>query len=162
MSVPAGTYELAPQLPEDLVVLDPTSRIQATVADGGCAVTTLDTQFNGRVRGVLRGPDGQPLPGTSVDVMPMDIEPEPMTGQITGTGSVWTDDKGEFEFTGLPAGRYYLGVNLYNAPNPYGPSYPRTYYPGDDGLQRCHANHHGARTRQRKPRFFGSNAVGQR
>jgi hypothetical protein len=83
-----------------------------------------------RVHGVLRGPDGRPLTSTSVDLMPVDIEPEPRTGQIKGTSSVATNDKGEFEFTGRPAGRYYLGVSLYNAPNPRGPSYPRTYYPG--------------------------------
>ena len=130
VSVPAGTYQLMPQLPEDLVVRDSTSRIQATVGDAGCAVITIDTMFNGRVHGVLRGPDGQPLTSTSVDLMPIDIEPEPRTGQIKGTSSVATNDKGEFEFAGRPAGRYYLGVSLYNAPNPLGPSYPRTYYPG--------------------------------
>jgi hypothetical protein len=130
VSVPAGTYQVMPQLPEDLVIWDSTSHIEARVADGGCAVTTIDTRFNGQVRGVLRGPDGRPLTWTSVDLMPIDIEPEPTTGQIKGTSSATTNDKGEFEFTGRPVGRYFLGVNLYNAPNPFGPSYPRTYYPG--------------------------------
>lgn len=128
--LPPGTYQLVPQLPDGLVVNDPTSRIAATVRDGGCATTTIDVLFNGRVRGVLRGPDGLPLRSTSVDLMPMDVAQEPRTGQIVGTSSVWTNESGEFEFTGRPAGRYYLGVSLYNAPNPNGPSYPRTYYPG--------------------------------
>ncbi len=128
--VPPGKYQLLPQLPEGLVVYDSTSRIDALVRAGGCATTTIDALFNGRVRGVLRAPDGHPLQSTSVDLMPMDVEPEPTTGQIVGTGSVATNDRGEFEFTGRPAGRYYLGVSLYNAPNPSGPSYPRTYYPG--------------------------------
>lgn len=60
----------------------------------------------------------------------MDNKPDRGSGQISGMGSVWTNDRGEFEFNGRPAGRYYLGVSLYNAPNPFGPSYPRTYYPG--------------------------------
>jgi hypothetical protein len=128
--LPPGRYELSPRLPEDLVVVDPTSRVQTLVRDGGCASVTIDTVFNGRVRGVLRGHDGRPLASTSVDLMPMDVEPEPRTGQITGTSSVWTNENGEFEFTGRAPGRYYLGVSLYNAPNPNGPSYPRTYYPG--------------------------------
>jgi len=128
--VPRGTYQLLPQLPEGLVVYDPTSRIQVVVRDGGCATTTIDVLVNGRVRGVLRGPDGRPLRSTSVDLMPMDVAPSPTTGQIVGTSSVSTNEGGEFEFTGRPAGRYYLGVSLYNAPNPSGPSYPRTYYPG--------------------------------
>lgn len=128
--LPPGRYELRPQLPEGLVVVDPTSRIQTLVRDGGCARVQIETVFNGRVRGVLRGPDGRPLRSTSVDLMPMDVEPEPRTGQIKGTSSVSSNDKGEFEFTGRAPGRYYLGVSLYNAPNPNGPSYPRTYYPG--------------------------------
>lgn len=130
VSLPAGTYELTPELPEGLVVWDSTSRLEATVGDGGCAVSTIDTRLDGRVRGLLRGPDGQPLSGTSVDLMPVDLEPDERTGQVKGTSSVTTNSGGEFEFTGRPAGRYYLGVNLYNAPNPFGPSYPRTYYPG--------------------------------
>jgi hypothetical protein len=123
-------YELTPQFPEGLVVWDSTSRIHALLRDGGCASVKIEAVFNGRVHGVLRGPDGRPLQDTSVDLMPMDVQPEPHTGQIAGTGSVSTNDKGEFEFAGRPAGRYYLGVSLYNAPNPNGPSYPRTYYPG--------------------------------
>lgn len=128
--MPAGQYELTPQLPGGLVVKDPTSRIGAAVRDGGCASADIDVVFNGRVRGILRGPDGRPLRSTTVDLMPMDVEPEPRTGQIVGTSSVSTNDSGEFEFAGRPAGRYYLGVSIYNAPNPFGPSYPRTYYPG--------------------------------
>ena len=128
--LPAGTYELTPQLPEGLVVFDSTSRIHTVLRDGGCAIVKIGAVFNGLVRGVLHGPDGRPLPFTSVDLLPMDVQPEPHTGHIAGAGSVSTNDKGEFEFAGRPAGRYYLGVSLYNAPNPNGPSYPRTYYPG--------------------------------
>lgn len=130
--LPAGVYQLMPQLPEGLVVLDSTSRIMVVVRDGGCATATIDALFNGRVRGVVRGPDGQPLRSTSVDLMPMDVEPEPTTGHIAGTGSVTTNGKGEFEFTGRPPGRYYLGISLYNAPAHYAPSYPRTL-PGNAG-----------------------------
>lgn len=128
--VPAGLYKLNPQLPDGLVVRDPTSSIEAVVQDGGCAIQTIDVHQNGRVRGILRDPDGHPLSFTSVDLMPMDITPDSTTGQIRGTGSVSTNENGEFEFAGRPAGRYYLGVSLYNAPNAFGPSYPRTYYPG--------------------------------
>jgi hypothetical protein len=125
-----GRYQLVAQLPSNLVVVDPTSRIEAVVTEGGCASVKIEAVFNGRVTGVLRGPDGRLLRSASVDLMPMDVEPEPRTGQIRGTSSVSTNENGEFEFTGRAPGRYYLGVSLYNAPNPSGPSYPRTYYPG--------------------------------
>jgi hypothetical protein len=128
--IPPGRYALIPQLPDDLVVRDPTSTIEVVVRDGGCATETIDVVPNGRVRGILRDPDGRPLSFTSVDLLPMDVVPEPTTGQIRGTSSVSTNEHGEFEFAGRPAGRYYLGVSLYNAPNAFGPSYPRTYYPG--------------------------------
>jgi len=129
VSVPAGTYVLTPTLPEGLVVRDSTSRITATVVDGGCAVNIIDARFNGLVRGTLRGPDGRPLTNTSVDLVPLDTGAD-STGRIKGMGSVSTNEHGEFEFTGRPPGRYLLGVSLYNAPNTRGPSYPRTYYPG--------------------------------
>lgn len=129
VQVPAGTYELVPALPEHLAVWDTTSRIHSVVGDGGCTLVTIDTLFNGRVRGVLRGVDGQALSSTTVDLMPADVAPD-STGHIKGTHSVPTNQKGEFEFAGRPAGRYLLGISLYNAPNPFGPSYPRTYYPG--------------------------------
>ena len=130
VSLPAGTYQLTPHLSDDLVVLDSTGRINATVTDGGCTEITIDTLFNGAVRGVLRGPDGQPLTSTSVDLLPMDIEQDPRTGQIKGTGSVATNTKGEFEFTGRPAGRYFSGSACTTRRIRTGPSYPRTYYPG--------------------------------
>lgn len=136
VAVPAGTYELKPELPDELVVWDATSSISTIVADGGCSVVTIDTLFNGRVRGVLRDPAGKPLSGTGVDLVPMDIAPD-KTGHVKGMGSVSTNAKGEFEFAGRPAGRYYLGVGLYNGPNPNGPSYPRTYYPGTTDRERA-------------------------
>ena len=134
VTVPAGNYELKPELPDDVVTWDSTSEIHTVVADGGCSVVTIDTLFNGRVRGVLRGPDGRPLTGTSVDLVPMDIEPD-RTGHVRGMGSVSTNGKGEFEFAGRPPGRYFLGVGLYTGPNANGPSYPRTYYPGTTDKQ---------------------------
>lgn len=128
--LPAGVYEFAPQLPDDLVTWDSTSRSTRAIRDSGCALVTIDTVFSGRVRGVLRGPDSQPLPRTSVDLVPIDVKPDPVTGHVIGAGSVSTNLRGEFEFKGRPPGRYWLGLSLYNAPNRYGPSFPRTYYPG--------------------------------
>jgi hypothetical protein len=131
--IPAGVHQVVPSLPDRLIVADPPSRIYAVVSDGGCATVTVDTVPSSLVRGVLRGPDGQPLVRQSVDLVPMDIEPDAV-GHIKGMGSVATNESGVFEFTNRPPGRYYLGVNLYLAPNPYGPSYPRTYYPGTSDL----------------------------
>lgn len=128
--LPTGHYELIPRLPHELITWDSTSKITLAVRDGGCATKTIDAVVNGTVRGVLLGPDGHALTSASVDVVPMDNKPDRVSGQISGMGSVWTNDRGEFEFAGLPAGRYYLGVSLYNAPNPFGRSHPRTYYPG--------------------------------
>jgi hypothetical protein len=129
LAVPAGAYEVKAELPSDLIAWTGSSRIDAAIADGGCATLALDARFNGRVRGVLRGPDGMALSMTSVDLVPADVAPD-SAGHIAGMGSVLTGDDGAFEFTGREPGRYLLGVNLYNAPNPWARSYPRTYYPG--------------------------------
>jgi hypothetical protein len=122
--LPAGTYELVPELPPALVVWDATSRIIAIVADGGCAESHILARSEGRVRGVLRDADGKPLQ-YSVTLLPMDVAPDSV-GHVKGMGSVSTDADGVFDFRGRAPGRYYLGVNLANGPGPYVP----TYYPG--------------------------------
>ncbi len=127
--LPEGIYELTPQLPEGLSVLDPTSRIHALVREGGCANVAIQAVFNGRVRGVLRGPDGRPLPYTTVDLIPMDVALD-STGQVPGSTSLSTNGEGEFEFAGRPPGRYYLGMRPASGGYPNEPAYPRTYYPG--------------------------------
>jgi hypothetical protein len=127
-AVPAGTYAITPPLPDELVVWDPTSVIQARVSDGGCASVAINAKFNGRVRGVLNGSDGKPL-ATRVDLIPMDVAPDEV-GHIRGMGSVSSNLNGEFEFAGVPEGRYLLGVHLYGPLPAYAPAYPRTYFPG--------------------------------
>ena len=127
--LPDGVYELTPQLPDGLSVLDPTSRIHALVREGGCANVIIKAVFNGRVRGVLRGPDGRPLPYGVVELIPMDIAPD-STGHIPGSSSTSPNGEGEFEFAGRPPGRYYLGMKPASGGYPNEPSYPLTYYPG--------------------------------
>jgi hypothetical protein len=105
------------------------ARQAGSAVDAGCPSAPARRSVN-RVRGVLRGPTGRPLPSTKVDLVPIDVEPDPNTGHVRGTASVTTNERGEFEFSARASGRYHLGVSLYNAPSRYGPSYPRTYYPG--------------------------------
>lgn len=69
-SLPAGEYQLVPDLPQGLVVWDATSRIEVPLSDDGCAEPTIDVRTDGRVRGVLRGATELSLIRTSVDLIP--------------------------------------------------------------------------------------------
>jgi hypothetical protein len=56
-----------------------------------------------RLRGKLLGPNGIPAPGALVFLKATD----PQVGRLLfGKGIARTDDRGEFVFAGLPAGRY--------------------------------------------------------
>jgi hypothetical protein len=123
-----GQYELKPVLPDTLIAGDPMTKLTARVREGGCSSPVIDVTPNGRIRGVVRGTDGLPL-RTTVNIVPTDNRPDSV-GRIPGMGTVSSNDRGEFFFTGLPAGRYYVGVSLSHAPSRTGPSYPRTYFPG--------------------------------
>jgi hypothetical protein len=134
--VPGGFYRVSARLPADLRAGE--SRV--LVRDGGCGAVSIraSRRYSGRVAGMLRGANGAPLPETTVDLIPIDA-PSDNVRYLNGQRSVRSGLGGEFEFSDVPSGAYYLGVSLYLAPNPNGPAYPRTYYPGSaepDGARR--------------------------
>lgn len=117
--VPAGRAILEPILPDHLWV----RRAGVNVVAAGCSRLHMLATFNSRIRGrVFRD-----VPGPArVDLTVVD------DGRATDTREqrwVESNDEGEFEFTGVPAGTYYVGVNLRHPPSYTLPYHP-TYYPG--------------------------------
>jgi hypothetical protein len=63
--MPAGLYKLKPQLPDGCIVRDPDRFDRGgRKTHGGCDAQ-IDVHPNGRVRGILRDPDGRPLSFTA-------------------------------------------------------------------------------------------------
>lgn len=93
----------------------------------------IETRIDGRIKGRVYGPGGRPV-GKDVRVVlvsagtaheePGDIDHVP----------AYTDEKGYYEFFGIPPGEYYLGINLDTRPNKEFP-YPRLYYPSSGDIE---------------------------
>jgi hypothetical protein len=103
------------------------------VPERGCAqISFFGEPLRGAIRGRLFQHDGQPLAG-------IEVEAAAVNAPHRGTdGRAKTRPDGTFEITDLAEGDYFVGVNLFNAPNArrgrFSTSdprpYPRTYYPG--------------------------------
>ncbi|MBK9155618.1 MAG: carboxypeptidase regulatory-like domain-containing protein [Chloracidobacterium sp.] len=88
----------------------------------------VETRINGRIIGKVIDVNRKPV-GKDVRVSLVSRETaEKEVGDIDYVPA-YTDEKGNFEFFGIPPGEYYLGFNLETRPNKNFP-YPRTYFPG--------------------------------
>src|SRR3974377_1963593 len=75
------------------------------------------------VSGALYDEKGQPAKSISVELVPA-TEGDPHSSK-----EVKTDDEGLYEFSRVPSGNYYLGVNLDRGLNSRSP-FATCYYPG--------------------------------
>jgi hypothetical protein len=125
-----GAYRLAAQAPGFAF---PRPVVDVNVPERGCAqISFFGEPLRGAIRGRLFQHDGQPLAG-------IEVEAAAVNAPHRGTdGRAKTRPDGTFEITDLAEGDYFVGVNLFNAPNArrgrFSTSdprpYPRTYYPG--------------------------------
>jgi hypothetical protein len=136
--LPPGAYEIQPLLqpgfsaggrsPLSLKVED---RITLKVEDRGCARADFVVLASRRIQGRLLDAQGQRVADQSVDLLPE--SKSSLDRNLYVFPSVISAADGSFEFEYLPAGRYYVGVNLKSPPYTFTPTtriYPRTFYPG--------------------------------
>lgn len=90
----------------------------------GCAVVSFWLSANTSLSGKLFDENSQPLPDTSVQLVPVDqINVHQKDLQMAHT-----DNEGRYIFHSIPNGDYYLGVRLFRIADLLFP-YPRTFYP---------------------------------
>jgi hypothetical protein len=119
--VPEGSVRIEPLLPDGLQMQSAGTDVRA----GACTELSLVAEFNGRVHGVVRHADGTPMTWL-VDAVPVD----PLLVALgSGQRSVRANDRGDFEFAGVPPGAYLVGVNLLR-PASLAEPYAPTYFPG--------------------------------
>jgi hypothetical protein len=106
----AGTYSIA---------VEPTGRFRVearpdgiTLADvRGCAVAEVDVHPDGRVTGRVVDSTGNPVRGLTVDLTAggdPDVRKPPLNPERLQTA---TRLDGSYEFTGVPSGRFIVGIN---------------------------------------------------
>lgn len=129
--VPSGPVAVKAALDDRFTIVQGST--SGAVQEGGCVPLTLRAALNGRIRGKVIGRDGKP----SADV-PLQLS---VTNDVHRFGiqdrlQTRTSGSGEFEFRGLPPGRYLLGHNLYpesdvgTIEDGVVPKPPPTFYPG--------------------------------
>lgn len=95
----------------------------------GCwgAEADFTIRIDGRMRGRVYNAQGKPA-GRQVQVSIVAHESAGDDVSVIESRSEYTDELGRYEFDGVPAGRYLLGINIADVPDKDTP-YPKMYYP---------------------------------
>jgi Tissue inhibitor of metalloproteinase len=123
--LPAGKYKVIPLLMNGLMVED--SQIsELLLNDKGCAKNDLYAKNDSRISGKIIDPQGKPVEGIDVDLIPSAItsripENENLEGQTYALKG------GVFTFYNIPPGKYRLAANYSSVPSEETP-FPTTYY----------------------------------
>jgi hypothetical protein len=107
LKVAPGTYQLSVSSPD--FVEDTEWRSEdPPVSTSTCGYQTLFVSPNGTIQGVVRNSDGSPAIGVPVQAFPKDEDREPDNLPLKERKS---DENGEYVLSGLPPGRFVIGVN---------------------------------------------------
>jgi hypothetical protein len=124
--LPIGAYTVVPEIPKDLDFDHAyEENYQADLTSGQCANISFLLEPNTRIQGHLTLPLGMEPKLIEVVAIPTNLKE---LNQFSGKWS-FTDENGRFDFWPLPAGDYYVGVNINSSSKADSP-FPPTYYPG--------------------------------
>ena len=118
--LPVGIYTATVQLPKGFRA----KPLEVDLSNGACADGTMAAIPSGGVKGVVRDLVGNPV-STYVYIVPL----APGPPEIEEWKNVRSDENGQFHLLNIPAGEYWIGVNLNQAPSRLTP-FARTFYPG--------------------------------
>lgn len=123
--LPPGKYKVTLHLPDTLTTWENESEI--TVSDRGCGGVGWYVNDNGRVNGRVVNVEGEPVARILVGLVEPGANPKENHVKLEQT-----DDEGNFKFSAVPRGRYFVVVNHTRFPEPNDPNkaYPPTFYPG--------------------------------
>ncbi|MBX3244900.1 MAG: hypothetical protein KF685_10625 [Acidobacteria bacterium] len=127
ITVPPGKYIAEPVIDDTLSYSDRYSKdpIEFEVTDLKCEVKTFWVENNSRIAG--KAVDHR---GTPVNDITLHLTPVEKNKRDSGFNNYWAGvyENGEFEFNGIPAGRYHLSLNYTEKPDEEAP-YSTTFYP---------------------------------
>jgi hypothetical protein len=124
--LPNGKYTVSPEIPKSLDYDHRYDTLyQPEVFDGGCAGVTFQLQPSTRIRGHVKLPAG--VHDKQLEVAAFPVRLHKPTQEATRTEL--TDANGQFDLWPLPAGDYFVRVNINSSPSE-DMLIPPTYYPG--------------------------------
>ena len=128
--LPPGHYQIEPRWPRGLKAMFPLEPVEV----GTCGAGDIDVSAvaDRPLWGTVRTPDGTPA-GKGVVITAIRTGPRDGSSlPVERSAFAFTDERGEFEFDGLPAGRYIVGVNVFNGPWRNAPYLPTFHPSGSD------------------------------
>jgi carboxypeptidase family protein len=124
-----GKYALGVELPETYYSMQSGQTVELSDTRA-CAAASVIVMHNGRVAGRVVDPAGRGMPGLSVELtVPLRID-EPFGAERI---VALTKSDGTFELTGVPSGRFVVGINI-RRPDAEQLFKPRLFYPGVEKL----------------------------
>lgn len=131
-----GRYHIEPRWPRGIKSMFPVREL-VTVGPCGAGDIFFFAATDAPLGGTVLGIDGAPV-GKGVAVTIVKMDPADLRGARARERSTraYTDERGRYEFDGLPSGQYLVGVNVLDPPSPSSP-YPATYHPGGSDMARA-------------------------
>ena len=124
--LPDASYTVAPEIDKGLDFdREYPDRYVAQLRGGQCSNISFKLEPNTRITGRVTTSAGVQLKGIEITAIPARLK------DIHDFSGKWDllDENGRFDLWPLPAGNYYLGININNSPSAESP-FPPTYYPG--------------------------------
>jgi len=102
---------------------------EVVVTEGRCAAAEFLTTSLGVIKGKLVNSEGDPASKVNIMLIPANTGGNEERWQGREVSS-YTDDRGVYNFTQVPPGKYVIVVNYKGQPGLNDPRFPRTYHPG--------------------------------
>jgi hypothetical protein len=115
----AATYSIQVDVPREYYSDEPSTSVKLQ-HPSACADVELLLYHNGRVTGRVLDGSGRPVGGLTIELA---------ATSLSQSQRAMTDRDGAYRFTRVPAGRFFLGLNL-TAPRQSGFEEPRIFLPG--------------------------------
>ena len=130
-----GVYQIEPRWPKGLKSPYPARPI--TVERCGAGDIYFFGYTDAPLGGTVYGPAGAPA-GKDLVVRIIKADPTDPRGARAAERSTvaFTDQRGRYQFDGLPPGRYLVGVNVFDPPLPSSP-YAGTYHPAGSDMAKA-------------------------
>jgi len=118
-SLASGTYELSANTTNGLWTQDGSVHVKPH----SCSSVYFPLHVDGRISGQILDAEGKPAAVQRVEIIP---ESDGSLGSL----SRFTDEQGRYDFRGLAAGRYLIGINIDENVTSSSPRGPSLFYPG--------------------------------
>lgn len=124
----AGEYKLIPLLAKNKV-LNRWSQTKIESNGFGCLTQWAVIENKNELKGSVINAEGNPVADAYTVLISADSDFSVTPKSKIPTDSVDSDKNGNFTYTSIPAGRYFLAVNYTYPPDNEGADYPTTFYP---------------------------------